>query len=408
MNKERLQKLLKEADKLFQEKKWGAAIVKWNDIIALLPDGNTKAGVYNNRGIAKGNMGNYADAIADYDQAIENDPKDLGAYNNRGGAKSEMGDHVGAIADYSQAIAINPKDEGSYYNRGNAKTRAGDYKGAIADYDHALKINPQYAEAYNNRGSAKSKMGNYEGSIVDYDRALEIAPGHKNAIHNRAAALAMQSSEKGREEIEAKYQAQLRAQQEQFDRNLQEQLRAQQEQFDRELSTKISKTEDISKELEYVEKREKYDEKLIRQKQLIEEAVAELRHWAKCVYGAIAAFGVLVAVFGSDPSPFLLFPFVIMGTLLLFPLGWRIRMLNRDKHKYWALREDADAKIKMARIILINPTLQKELIVKLFDHHDKRGSAHLIADWSRADTGGGNSIVSVDSDLKPGDKGGDA
>ena len=47
-------------------------------------------------------------------------------YINRGNAKCELGDYRGAIADYNKAIELNPKYVKAYYNRGIAKKRLGD------------------------------------------------------------------------------------------------------------------------------------------------------------------------------------------------------------------------------------------------------------------------------------------
>ncbi|MFL0727627.1 MAG: tetratricopeptide repeat protein [Prochlorococcus sp.] len=47
-------------------------------------------------------------AIADYSKAIEIYPESAFAYNNRGNAKGELGDTKGAIADFNKAIEINP------------------------------------------------------------------------------------------------------------------------------------------------------------------------------------------------------------------------------------------------------------------------------------------------------------
>ena len=56
-----------------------------------------------------------------FDKAIELDPKDANAYYNRGLAKSELKQYKEAIADYDKAIELNPKDAAAYYNRGVGK-----------------------------------------------------------------------------------------------------------------------------------------------------------------------------------------------------------------------------------------------------------------------------------------------
>ena len=405
------------------------------------------AEAYHNRGFANLELGKNENAIMDFDQSIKLQPRHAEGYLNRSNAKAKMGDHEGSIADLEQAIEINPQYAEAYNNRGNSKDNLSDYEGAIADYDQALKINPQYTEAYSNRGVTKRKMGNYEGAIADHDQALKISPNYKNAIHNRAIALALQASEKGREEIEAKFQAQLRAQQEQFDRERQEQLQKQQkqqEQFDRERQEQLQEQrEQLRKQQEQFdrerqEQQQKQQELLDREKEEREAGSRiiyskeyertlkkcdrksrKLSRWvwllsgalalaAVAAYGYIACLGIEAWQAAQSPmamrnfSALSLFPFILIGTLVLSPLAWAIRILNRDKHKYWVLREDAAANLNLLRIIETGHKKREDLWLQLFDHHDKRGSANLIADWNRADTSGGNSIVSLDSVVKPG------
>ena len=469
MSIRQVQKLFDEANELTRNQNWSAAVAKWDEVMPLLQGHEEFIHVYTRRGNAKRCMGDYTGAIADFDQAIavaldreivvapeqrnnlamstyysrglvKRDTGDyVGAiadldrvirispeyaevYNDRGLTKAKMGEYEGAIADFDQAIKFKSQYAAAYYNRGVTKDHLGDHKGAIANFDQAITSNTEYAEAYNSRGNAKSSMGDYEGAIADYDRSLEIAPEHKSTVHNRAAALAMRESQKGREEIEARYQAQLRTQQEKFDRNMQDQLRTQQEKFDRnmqeqlqahqkkfeeEFAEKSKRIQKLAKALSPGEKKSHYDTKLGVQKGKIVNWMRLLAGLSALIFGIITVKGWTMLQGKEDFSPLFFLPFIVMGSLVLFPLVWHIRMLNRDKHKYWALREDAEAKEIMATIADGNPDHYKELLMRLFDHYDKRGSAHLIADWSRADTSGGNSIVSVDSVLKPGDKGGD-
>jgi tetratricopeptide (TPR) repeat protein len=148
----------------------------------------TSAVDYYNRGNAKKAKGDLDGAIADYNRAIELNPKDEDAYNNRGNAKDDKGDHDGAIVDFNRAIELKPKDEDAYYNRGNAKKAKGDYDGAITDYDRAIELNPKDPDAYNNRGVAKKAKGDLEGAMADYDRAIELDPKHEHAYVGRGNA----------------------------------------------------------------------------------------------------------------------------------------------------------------------------------------------------------------------------
>ena len=54
--------------------------------------------------------------------------------------KAKLNDTKGAIADFDKAIEINPKHAVAYNNRGNTKsTKLSDFKGAIADFRQSNK-----------------------------------------------------------------------------------------------------------------------------------------------------------------------------------------------------------------------------------------------------------------------------
>ena len=68
--------------------------------------------------VAKATLGQYEEAIADYDKAIEIDDNNSAAYHNRGIAKTNLERHEEAIADYDKAIMLieteiksNPNDQ---------------------------------------------------------------------------------------------------------------------------------------------------------------------------------------------------------------------------------------------------------------------------------------------------------
>ena len=59
---------------------------------------------------------------------------------NRGIEKAKNGDLDGAMADFDRAIELNPKDDAPFYNRAQAKRLKKDAAGAIADYTRAIEL----------------------------------------------------------------------------------------------------------------------------------------------------------------------------------------------------------------------------------------------------------------------------
>ena len=73
---------------------------------------------------------------------------------------------IPAIAEYDKAIELDPRYAPAYYNRGNAYYKLENVDQALADYDKAIELNPNYAPAYSNRGIAHRKLGNL-GQALD-------------------------------------------------------------------------------------------------------------------------------------------------------------------------------------------------------------------------------------------------
>jgi tetratricopeptide (TPR) repeat protein len=103
------------------------------------------------------------------------DPK-LVEYLNSGMTKSEANDFNGALADYNKAIDLDPKFVRGYYERGVLKERKlNDPKGALADYDKAIDLDPNYVIAYNNRSVLRfQSFSDLKGALADIRKSIEL------------------------------------------------------------------------------------------------------------------------------------------------------------------------------------------------------------------------------------------
>ena len=161
------------------------AIDHYTDAIALNPE---DANVYNNRGAAYGEIGDWAHASQDFNKAIDLNPEDAYAYYNRGNAYHHEGAFDEAIQNYNKAIDLNPEYAAAYNNRGNAYADKGELDNAIQDCNKAIELNPKDPRPYVNRGNAYDKIGVFDLAIQNYNKAIELNPDHARAYYNRGIA----------------------------------------------------------------------------------------------------------------------------------------------------------------------------------------------------------------------------
>jgi tetratricopeptide (TPR) repeat protein len=121
------------------------------------------------------------EAIAEYNKAIEINPRFVEAYNSRGAVYLKKFQFDLAISDFSKAIEINPKDAEAYHNRGTTYHVKFQHDQAISDYSKVIEINPRSANAYDNRGAAYLFSGQLDKAISDYNKAIEINPKDDHA-----------------------------------------------------------------------------------------------------------------------------------------------------------------------------------------------------------------------------------
>ena len=85
---------------------------------------------------------------------IENNPKSATAFNLRGNAYTNLGEFARAIADYDNAVALAPDDVIILGNRAYALVAKGDFDLAIADCNRAIQTDAKFGFAWFWRGAA--------------------------------------------------------------------------------------------------------------------------------------------------------------------------------------------------------------------------------------------------------------
>jgi len=104
-----------------------------------------RAGTYVNRGVIRLRGQRYADAVSDFDTALEYKAEFAEAYVNRGAARIGLHKFADALADLNKAIALGVQEpEKAYYNRALAHEWLDDPKSAWLDYQKALALAPDW------------------------------------------------------------------------------------------------------------------------------------------------------------------------------------------------------------------------------------------------------------------------
>ena len=142
---------------------------------------NSEALKYFKQGNEHADDGNYASAILAYDRAIEAEPEFKAAYNNRGLAKHELGHYAKAIADFRLAIQFAPDAAAdTYFNRARSMHEIDRHEDALADLDKAIEIDSDEAAYYFLRAVAKRNLYQYGDAIIDLETALILARRDKD------------------------------------------------------------------------------------------------------------------------------------------------------------------------------------------------------------------------------------
>lgn len=167
-----------------QLKKYDEAEKSFDKLIALHP--NYYNG-YMSRAQFYLEKGDTIKAIDDIDKAISIDKYISGAYAQRAIIKVlHDADYDSALADMNEALRLDPKEVSYYFNRARIKYHQDDLQGAMADYDYILKLDPDNTMTYYNRGLLRMQVGERNKAISDFTKVIKAEPNNYFAIYNRA------------------------------------------------------------------------------------------------------------------------------------------------------------------------------------------------------------------------------
>ena len=165
--------LFNQGVQLAEEGDYASAVARWEEFLDANPD---VFQVYLNIGDAYREMGDTEEAIASYEKVLEQDASQVGALSNIGETHLQAGNPDAALPYFERAIETNPEQPEIYFNVAEVYFSSRLLEQAVGYYQRALEINPEFHRAQRQVGFAYVNMGDIEKALAAFERFLEIAP----------------------------------------------------------------------------------------------------------------------------------------------------------------------------------------------------------------------------------------
>lgn len=145
--------------------------------------------IYHDKGVDLLKAEKYAEAIKEFNTAIQKQSDDFESYTDRGRAQAGLNKHDLAIADYTQAIKFNPGYHQAYYYRGISYLASAQNQLALADFGKVIALSPSFADGYVKRGLTYYKTGQANNAINDLNKAISLKIATAEVFFTRAEIL---------------------------------------------------------------------------------------------------------------------------------------------------------------------------------------------------------------------------
>lgn len=113
-------------------------------------------------------------AIANYDKAIELNPKHTDAWVRKGITLYNMQKHYEADVCLNEAVRLSPNSFKALYNRGKIRLAMNNIDGALGDLYRAISLKPEHSKAHELFGDALMKAGKEEEAAIHWALAERL------------------------------------------------------------------------------------------------------------------------------------------------------------------------------------------------------------------------------------------
>lgn len=165
--------LFNEATTMFEAGDYAGAVAKWEEFMAVNP---AMYQVYGNIGNAHRELGDIESARAAYEALLEQEPTNTMANYNLGEMLVQSGEIDAAMPYFETVLEASPDDPAVYYNVAELYYSRREMEPAIQFYQQALVVDPNFLPAYMQLGLAYTTADDKPNAIATFEKFLELAP----------------------------------------------------------------------------------------------------------------------------------------------------------------------------------------------------------------------------------------
>jgi tetratricopeptide (TPR) repeat protein len=134
-----------------------------------------------NLGLKQVSGGEFEQAIASWEKALNINPYLSEAWHNRGSALGRLSKYQEAVESFQKALTIDPKNYQAWNDRAHALYQLQNWAAAADSWSNAIKITPGNHLFWYNRGCALEQLKSWEEAIASFEKSLEIKPDFQPA-----------------------------------------------------------------------------------------------------------------------------------------------------------------------------------------------------------------------------------
>ena len=128
------------------------------------------------RGLVRGNAVQFTEAVADFEQAIKQAPRDLEGYHNLALMLTATGDFDGALAVLDRGLNVAPGNARILVNKGGVLHSKGDISGAFKTYRSAIDATPEDSQVHRAFGFMAAEVGSLEVAEAAWSETVRLNP----------------------------------------------------------------------------------------------------------------------------------------------------------------------------------------------------------------------------------------